>query len=419
MAEVASESGGEVSVSWNAAEVRAEFPQLGLKVNGVRPVYLDSAATTLKPRAVIDRLQHFYSYECANVHRGAHWLSDRATSAYEEARQKVARFLGAERDSEIVFTRGTTEGLNLIAHSFGRPFLQPGDEILLTQLEHHSNILPWQLLAQEKGLKLKVAPIHPSGELVEEEFEALLTNQTKLVSFTHVSNGLGTILPIQKMIQSAQKVGAVTVVDAAQSVSFLPLRVRDLGCDFLVFSGHKLFGPYGVGALYGRHQWLEQMPPYQSGGSMISKVSFAKSDFLPPPQRFEAGTPHIAGAIGLGAAIDFVQALGLEAIESHEQRLLTMATEELKQMGGVRLFADLDHKASILSFLMEGTHPSDVGAMLDQQAVAVRAGHHCNQPLWDFYQVPGTVRASFSLYNDEEDVERWIVALKKAKEMLL
>ncbi len=399
--------------------VRAQFPQLQQVVHGQRPVYLDSAATTLKPWAVIKRLEKFYSFECANVHRGAHWWSDEATGSFEQARKSVAQFLGARDEAEIVFTRGTTEGVNLVAQAFGGDWLKPGDEILLTQLEHHSNIVPWQILAEKTGATIRVVRINENGEVDLNHYKSLLNERTKIVSFTHISNGLGSILPAQQMIQEAREAGAVTLLDAAQSVSFLPLNVQDLNCDFLVFSGHKLFGPYGIGVLYGRLEMLNSMKPYQSGGSMISKVTFEKSDYLPSPQRFEAGTPHIAGAIGLAAAIQFFSSLSLQQVQQHETRLLNQATEGLKELGGVRIFADHANKAGIVSFLLDGAHPSDVGAVLDQQGVAVRAGHHCNQPLMDFYVIPGTVRASFSIYNDEQDVLQFLEAVKKAKELLL
>lgn len=403
----------------NIQEVQKQFPQLKVTVRGGQLVYLDSAATTLKPLAVIDRLTKIYSQEVSNVHRGAHDLSDRATAAYEGARETVRQFLNASQASEIIFTKGTTEGLNLVAQSYARAFLKEGDEILLTEMEHHSNIVPWQLVAKEKGLKIVAAPITPQGEIDIEGFQKKLSKKTKLVSFAHVSNALGTINPAADLVKMAKEVGAVTVVDAAQSVSAEKIDVQKIGCDFLAFSGHKLFGPNGIGALYGRNELLNKMPPYQGGGSMIGRVTFADTTFLEAPQRFEAGTPPVAEAIGMAAAITYFQSLGIENVKAHKKNLLLKTTQMLREFPSIQLIGEAKNKTSVISFLMKGAHPSDVGPLLDQQGIAVRCGHHCNQPLMDYLKIPGTVRASFSIYNSEEDVEVLRKGLIKAQEILL
>jgi len=402
----------------NIQEVQKQFPQLKATVRGGRLVYLDSAATTLKPQAVIDRITKVYSQEVSNVHRGAHDLSDRATAAYEGARETVRQFLNASQTSEIIFTKGTTEGLNLVAQSYARAFLKEGDEILLTEMEHHSNIVPWQLVAKEKGFKIVAAPITPQGEIDIEGFQKKLSQKTKLVSFTHISNALGTINPVVDLVKMAKEVGAVTVIDAAQSVSSEKMDVQKIGCDFLAFSGHKLFGPNGIGALYGRNELLNKMPPYQGGGSMIGRVTFADTTFLEAPQRFEAGTPPVAEAIGMAAAIDYFQSLGIENVKAHKKSLLLKATQMLREFPNIQIVGEAKNKTSVISFLLKGSHPSDVGPLLDQQGIAVRCGHHCNQPLMDYLKIPGTVRASFSLYNSEEDIDVLRKGLMKAQEIL-
>jgi cysteine desulfurase/selenocysteine lyase len=399
-------------------DVRDQFPQLARAVRGNKLVYLDSAATTLKPRSVIEAMNAHMSGEAANVHRGAHVLSDEATEKFENVREKAGAFVGAASKSEIVFTSGTTGGLNLLARTLGRQ-LQPGDEILLSQMEHHSNIVPWQMIAQEKGAVVKFAPILDDGSLDRAAFKKLLSNKTKIVSLVHLSNALGTLNPLKELFAEARAVGAICVADAAQSVSYTKIDVRDLGADFLAMSAHKLFGPTGLGFLYGRLELLEKLPPYQGGGSMISEVTEQGVTFLAPPHRFEAGTPAIAEVIGFGAALDFVTSLGFENVQKHEKEIMAMAEDLTKDISELRRVGKAPQRGHVFSFLLEGSHPSDVGAILDEQGVAVRAGHHCCQPLMKRLNIPGTVRASFSVYTSEEDVERFAKAVRKAKEMLL
>ena len=397
-------------------DVRAQFPQLDRMVRDRPLVYLDSAATTLKPRAVIDAVSAHLSQGVANVHRGAHWLSDDATERFEAVREQARRFMNASTKNEIIFTRGTTDGLNLLAHSLGRITLNAGDEIVLSQMEHHSNIVPWQMIARERGARVRFAPVRDDGTIDADGFRALLSPRTKIVSLVHLSNALGTVNPLADLFTAARAVGAACVADCAQSASLGALDVTALGCDFLVFSGHKMFGPTGVGVLWGKYEWLERMPPYQGGGSMIADVFEEDTTYLAPPHRFEAGTPSIAEVLGLGAAFDFVTACGPEALARHEA--LDLAVAELRKIDGVRLIGTPPDRRHVVSFLLEGAHPSDVGAILDEQGVAVRAGHHCCQPLMRRFGIPGTVRASFGVYNSTEDVGRFITALKKAKEML-
>lgn len=399
-------------------KIRSEFPLLTQRVRGKPLIYLDSAATTLKPWPVIERVGHFLTYQTANVHRGAHYLSDQATEAYEVARQKVADFLGASSIQEIVFTKGTTESANLVAHSWARRNLKAGDVILLTEMEHHSNIVPWQLAAEAAGARVLAIPVLPNGELDREAAEKLFQENVKLVSAVHVSNTLGTVNDIAWLARRAHERGALIFVDGAQAVANRPVRVRDLDVDFYAFSGHKVFAPYGIGVLYGRKEILESMPPYQGGGSMIADVSFEKTTYHDVPFRFEAGTPNIEGVMGLHAALEYVEKLGWSAIEAHEKSLLEEATRRVREIEGVRIIGEAAEKVAILSFVLEGTHPSDVGQILDQANVAVRAGHHCTQPLMRRMNVPGTVRASFSVYNNEADIEQLIQGLKKAKELL-
>lgn len=382
-------------------------------------VYLDNAATTLKPQKVIDAITKHYSSGVSNVHRGAHAWSDEATQAFESARLNVCRFVGSKRPSEIIFTRGTTESINLVANSYGNSFLKEGDEILLTEMEHHSNIVPWQLLAQQRGLTIKYIPVTSNAELDLAEMERLLTSKTKLVSVVYLSNALGTINPIPTIVSAARSVGAKVLVDAAQAAAALPIDVQALDCDFLAFSGHKVFGPTGVGVLYGKQAILESMPPYQGGGSMISNVYASYSDFLAPPQRFEAGTPPIGEVIGLSAAIEMICSIGFPTIAKREAELLMAAEELLAEIPRLKRWSRAPNRANIVSFTLEGTHPSDVGAILNQMGVAVRAGHHCCQPLMRRLGVPGTVRASFSIYNTLEDAKALASGIKKAAEMLL
>ncbi|HMN67450.1 MAG TPA: cysteine desulfurase [Bdellovibrionales bacterium] len=405
-------------MSWDRA-VRLRFPQLNRLVRDQRLVYLDSAATTLKPDVVIAAVLEHLSQGVANVHRGAHWLSDAATEKFERARELAAGFVGAGDKSEIIFTRGTTEGVNLIAATLGRKIVGPDDEILLSQMEHHSNIVPWQMLARERGAKVRFAKVKDDGSIDQDDFRACLNPRTRFVSLVHLSNALGTINPVAGLFAMARERGAVCVLDAAQSASLLKIDVRALNCDFAAWSAHKMFGPTGVGALWGRREILNGMPPYQGGGSMIGEVSETDVTFLPPPHRFEAGTPAVAEVIGFGAAIEFVQSLGFENIQRHEREVLTFAEEELRAVGDIRRIGTAPERGHVLSFLLGDQHPADVGAILDEQGVAIRAGHHCCQPLMKRFGIPGTNRASFSIYTSEQDVRDFIRAVRKAKDMLL
>jgi cysteine desulfurase/selenocysteine lyase len=396
-----------------ARRVRDDFPILRQKVHGKPLVYLDNAATTQKPLAVLDALRRYYVADNANIHRAVHQLSERATRDYEAARDTVQRFLGAADRREVLFVRGATEGVNLVAQSWGRANLRPGDEIVLTEMEHHSNIVPWQLACELTGAVIRVVPVNDAGELVLEEYEKLLTPRTKLVSVVHLSNSLGTINPVERIIEAAHARGARVLLDAAQSASHLPLDVRELGCDFLVFSGHKVYGPTGVGVLYGKAELLEAMPPWQGGGDMIHSVSFARTTYADLPNKFEAGTPNIAGVVGLAAALDYLQALGLEQAAAHEDALLRRATEQLAQVPGVRVVGTAAHKAAVLSFLVDEPRlsPLDVGSRLDLEGIAVRTGHHCCQPLMDRFGISGTARASFAVYNTAAEVDAFVGAL--------
>lgn len=400
---------------YDVARVRADFPILKRDIRGKTLIYLDNAASTLKPNQVVERLKHYYEHETSNVHRGAHFLSSQGTVAYEGAREIIAKFLGAH-NNEIIFTRGTTEGVNLVATAWGNKNVEAGDEIIVSELEHHSNIVPWQMLAARKGAKIRVIPINDRGELIFEEFEKLLSKKTKIVAVTWCSNALGTIVPIEKYAKAAHAVGAKILVDAAQAVSNLKTDVKKMDCDFLVFSGHKIFAPYGIGALYGKTEILEEMDPYQGGGSMISEVTWEKTTWAAVPHKFEAGTPAIADAIGLGTAIQYLESLGLDAVAAHEHDLLEYATARLREIPGLKIFGEASQKSAILSFNMEGAHASDVGAIIDQQGVAIRAGHHCCQPLMRRLGVPATARASFSLYNNRADIDALAESLIKAKE---
>lgn len=402
-----------------SSELRAQFPQLKRKGrDGGQLIYLDSAATTLKPMSVIEAVRESMSSGTANVHRGAHFISDEATGKFEAVREKARQFLNAKTSSEVIFTRGTTESLNLVAQTLGRTILQPGDEILLSQMEHHSNIVPWQLIAQEKQAKVRFIPVVDNGALDLNAARSMLTEKVKILSLVHLSNSLGTINPIKDLFAAARAQRIHTVLDAAQSASVMKLDVQDLGCDFLALSGHKMFGPTGVGLLYGRLELLEKLPPYQGGGSMITEVHEDRVDFLPPPNRFEAGTPPIAEVMGLGAALDFIANAGFDNLKNHERIIMKAAEDGLSRISGLRRIGTAPDHSHVLSFLVEGSHPSDVGAILDEQGVAVRAGHHCCQPLMRRFGIPGTVRASFSAYTSEEEIEIFIRALKKAKEML-
>jgi cysteine desulfurase / selenocysteine lyase len=395
--------------------LREDFPILGRHVRGKPLVYLDNAATSQKPRSVIEAVSRFYGAENANIHRGVHFLSERATLAYDGVRERVARFLNATSPAEIVFTRGTTEGINLVAQSRARTTLKPGDEILITGMEHHSNIVPWQLVAAQTGAVLRAVPLTDAGELDLAAFDRLLTHRTRVLAVVHLSNALGTINPVRWMISRARERGIVTLVDGAQSAPHLPVDVQALDCDFFAFSGHKVFGPTGVGVLYGRASLLAAMPPWQGGGDMIETVTLERSTWAAPPARFEAGTPMIAQVIGLGAALEYVESVGRAAIGAWEEELLAYATERVAEVEGVRLIGTAREKASVLSFVVEGVHPHDVGAVLDDEGVAVRAGHHCAQPVMQRFGVPATVRASFAFYNTRAEVDTLVRGLRRVR----
>jgi cysteine desulfurase/selenocysteine lyase len=398
-------------------KVRADFPALHQESHGHPLVYLDNAATTQKPRAVIDAVRTFYERDCSNVHRGVHLLSQRATVAYEQARTAIKNHLGAGDSREIVFTRSTTEGINLVASSFVRPRLEAGDEVLISNMEHHSNIVPWQLLCEEREAELKVIPINDDGEIILEEYERLLSDRTKIVGIVHVSNALGTINPVREMIDLAHTRDVPVLVDGAQALPHLPVDVLDLDCDFFVCSAHKAYGPTGIGALYGKREHLMEMVPYQGGGDMILSVSFDGTTFNEPPHRFEAGTPNIEGAIGFAEALDYLADVGLDAVAAHEAILLKTATEAVLEVPGVRLIGTAKEKASVVSFVMDGVHPHDIGTILDTEGVAVRAGHHCAQPVMARYGISATVRASFALYNTHQEIDSLVAGLEKVREV--
>ena len=401
----------------DVARVREDFPILAQRVHGKPLVYLDNAATTQKPRSVIDSLVKYYSGQNANIHRGVHALSELATYEYEKARGKVKLFINAADSREIIFVRGTTEGINLVAASYGRKFIKTGDEIIISAMEHHSNIVPWQLLCEATGAVLRVIPMNDRGELLIEEYAKLLNKKTKFVSVVYLSNSLGSINPVKEIARMAHEYGVPVLVDGAQSTSHVPVDVQDLDCDFYAFSGHKLFGPTGIGVLYGKTRLLETMPPYQGGGDMISSVTFEKTTYNALPYKFEAGTPNIAGTIALGAAIDYVQSIGLNAIGAYERELLTYATEKISSVHGVRIIGTAAEKSSVLSFVMENVHAHDVGTIVDQEGIAVRTGHHCTQPVMKRFGIPATARASFAFYNTREDVDALVTALQKVKEI--
>lgn len=396
---------------------RKDFPILQQLVHGKPLVYLDNAATSQKPNVVIDTINHFYQNDYANVHRAVHTLSERATQAFEAVRHKVQHFLRAKEEREIIFVRGTTEAINLVAQSYGRSQLRPGDEIIISTMEHHSNIVPWQILCEQTGAVLRVIPINDAGEIILEEYKRLLSARTKIVAVVHMSNSLGTINPVKTIIKLAHDVGAITLLDGAQAVSHLPVDVVDLDCDFYAFSGHKLFGPTGIGVLYGKAKLLEAMPPYQGGGDMISQVSFAKTLYREIPHRFEAGTPNITDTVGLGAAIDYFRQLDPATLHDHEHQLLMYGIERLQEIPRLRLIGTARDKAAILSFILEDVHAHDVGTILDYEGVAVRTGHHCTMPLMERFKVPATVRASLAFYNTQEDIDALIRGLHKVREV--
>ena len=399
-------------IDWKA--IRDDFPILSEQAHGHPLIYFDSAATSQKPRAVLDALRNYYEHENANVHRGLHELSSRATEAYEKSRQQVANYLGAASADEIVFTRGTTESINLVAQAWGGKFLRDGDVVLLTEMEHHSNLVPWQLLAERTGAQLRFVPVCDDGTLALDRLSSLLTPKVKLFAFTHVSNSLGTINPVRKLCEKARSVGALTLVDAAQSAGHMPINVRELGCDFLAFSGHKMCGPTGIGALYGRAEVLDSIPPWHGGGEMIVSVTLEKSAFKKAPHRFEAGTPNIAGAIGLAAAIDYVESIGRAAIFEHDSHLARYAVERLAELPGMRVLGPSAERGALVGFVMEAAHPHDLTTFADQYGLAMRGGHHCNQPLMRRFALPGTTRASFYFYNTKEEIDRMIEILRDA-----
>ncbi|MDR3667988.1 MAG: cysteine desulfurase [Ignavibacteriaceae bacterium] len=398
-------------------KIRKDFPILKTIVHGKPLCYLDNAATTQKPKSVIDSDVNYYSNLNSNIHRGVHFLSEASTKAYEDARIKVQKFINATSEKEIIFTRGTTESINLAAQSFGRSILEEGDEIIISTMEHHSNIVPWQLIAAEKKAVIKVIPITDKGDLIIDEYKKLLSPRTKFVSVVYVSNSLGTINDVETIITLAHEQNVPVLLDAAQAVNHLPVDVQKLDCDFLAFSGHKLYGPTGIGVLYGKSHYLESMPPYQGGGDMISKVTFEKTTFNSLPYKFEAGTSNIAGTIGLGAAIDYVNSIGIENIAIHERELLEYATEELLKINGLRIIGQSDNKCGLISFILDGIHPHDVGTFLDFEGIAIRTGHHCTQPLMDRFGIPATSRASFALYNTKQEADIIAAGIKKVIEV--
>ena len=400
------------------AKIRKDFPLLEREMNGKPIVFLDSAASSQKPRYVIDAMDSYYKNLHANVHRGVYQLSQEATDAFEKSRKLVQGFINATSDKECIFVRGTTEGINLVANCYGRKFLKAGDEVLISTMEHHSNIVPWQMICEEKGAHLKVVPISEEGEMIMSEFDKLLTDKTKIVSINHISNALGTINPIREVIAKAHAKNIPVLIDGAQAIPHLKVDVQELDVDFYTFSGHKMCGPTGIGILYGKEKWLNAMPPYHGGGEMIETVTFEKTTYNTLPHKFEAGTPDIAGVVGLGAAVEYMESIGHEAIVEHEHDLLVYGTSELKKIDGIRIVGEAKEKASVISFLLEGAHPYDVGTILDKLGIAVRTGHHCTQPLMARYGIPGTVRASFAFYNNKEDIDKLVEGVKRAARML-
>ena len=409
---VAAKSGFDVS------KIRKDFPILGRRIHGKPLVYLDNAATSQKPQAVIDAIIRYYTDENSNIHRGVHYLSDRATQAYEATRTKVQRFLHAERREEILFVRGTTEGINLVASSFSRKFIRAGDEIIISGMEHHSNIVPWQIVCEERGAKLRVIPIDDNGDIILDAYASMLNNRTKIVALAHVSNSLGTVNPVKLMVEMAHRQGVQVLVDGAQAIPHMRIDVRDLDCDFYVFSGHKAFGPTGIGIVYGKVSLLNVMPPFQSGGDMIKSVTFEKTIYNDLPYKFEAGTPNIASGIALGATIDYLNGLDMSAVASYEHDVLQYASESLLKIDGLRIIGTAKEKASVISFVLEEIHPHDVGTILDGEGIAVRTGHHCAQPVMQRFGVPATTRASFALYNTKEEVNALVAGIRKVQRVL-
>ncbi len=404
-------------MNFDVEKIRADFPILRQEIRNRPLVYLDNAATCQKPQVVIDSIVKMYSHDYANVHRGVHTLSERATAAFEGAREKVKAFINAQSHKEIIFVRGATEGINLVAQTFGKANLKAGDEILITGMEHHSNIVPWQMLCEETGAKLKVAPINLQGELIIEQFMALLTEKTRLVSVAHMSNALGTVNPVKEIISAVHEKGIKVLLDGAQAVPHMEVDVQELDCDFYVFSGHKLYAPSGIGVLYGKQELLEAMPPYQGGGDMIRKVTFEETEYNVVPYKFEAGTPSIADTVALGAALDYLSEIGMAEIAAYEAELLDYATEKAKQIKGLKIIGEAAQKGAILSFVLEKIHPHDIGTMLDSLGIAVRAGHHCAMPVMDFFQVPATARASFAMYNTKQEIDTLMTGINQLIEV--
>jgi cysteine desulfurase/selenocysteine lyase len=405
--------------NWNVEKIRADFPVLSRSVNGKPLVYLDNGASSQVPNLVIERGTHYLEEEHSNIHRGVHYLSQKATTAYEGAREKIKRFINAREAKECIFVRGTTEGINLVAQSYGRKFIGEGDEILVSEMEHHSNIIPWQMVAEERGARVRVIPMNERGELIQEEYENLLNERTKMVSVAHVSNSLGTINPIKEMASTAHKFGVPVLVDGAQSVPHFPVDVQDLDCDFFAFSGHKMYGPTGSGIIYGKKEWLEKMPPYQTGGGMIRTVSFEKTTFAGLPEKFEAGTPAIAAGIGLGAAVDYIDSVDLAKAFEYEHELLQYATGKLSAIEGVKIIGTAKEKASVLSFTIENIHPHDIGTILDDDGIAIRTGHHCAQPVMQRFGIPATARASFAFYNTVGEVDALVRGIHSVRKVLI
>jgi len=414
---VAEQQSIKVEPEFDVARVRAQFPSLNQQVYDHPLVYLDSGASAQKPDVVIDAISNYYRNDHANVHRGVHKLAERATDAFEGARERIASFINAESPREIIFVRGATEGINLVAQSWGQQNLKSGDEVMITEMEHHANIVPWQFICQQKNAVLKVIPMNDRGELLMDSFRDLLSAKTRMVAVTHISNALGTVNPVKEIVSLAHHVGAKVLIDGAQAAPHSKIDIDEIGCDFYAFSGHKVYGPTGIGVLWGREELLAKMPPYQGGGEMIRRVTFEKSDFASPPYRFEAGTPNIAGAVGLGVAIDWLDGLGLGNVSTHEAALLEYATSKAKETPGMRIIGTAENKAGILSFELEGIHPHDLGTIFDRQGVAIRAGHHCAMPVMQHFSVPATVRASFGVYNTLEDIDALFRGVARAQEL--
>ena len=399
------------------SEIKSDFPTLNQKINGNDLVYLDNAATTQKPKSVINSVNEYYKKTNSNIHRGVHTLSQEATEKYENARMKIAKFINSTTEKEIIFVRGATEAINLVANSYVRPLLQPNDQIIITEMEHHANIVPWQIVCKEKEAELKILPMNSKGELIVDELEKIITNKTKFMAINHVSNSLGTINDVRKIVEIAHKHNIRILIDGAQAVQHIPIDVKEINADFYCFSGHKIYAPTGIGILHGKKKLLDEMPPYQGGGDMIKSVTFEKTIYNDVPNKFEAGTPNISGAIGLGTAIDYIQDIGIDNIAKHESDLLNYATEKIKEIKGVKIIGNAKDKASVLSFTMENIHPHDIGTIMDSHGVAIRAGNHCTQPVMDFYSIPATARASFAIYNDKTDVDKLISSVKKTMEV--